>query len=75
MDNNLYYLDYNGISYGSNKERWGNKAYSLKSKNLETNEIKEYKDIENKIKSIMEKYRKIFTGDYGIFIIWEMMNL
>jgi len=58
IDNNLYYLDYNGISYGSNKERWGNKAYSLKSKNLETNEIKEYKDIENKIKSIMEKYRK-----------------
>ena len=57
-DGKLYYLYYEGVSYGKSNERWGNKSYSLKSKDLVTDEITEYKDIESKIKSIMEKYRK-----------------
>ena len=54
----LYYLYYAGISYGKSNERWGNKSYLLKSKDLITDEVTEYKDIENKIKGIMEKYQE-----------------
>ena len=68
----LYYLYYEGISYGKSNERWGNKSYSLKSKDLITNEITEYKDIENKIKSIMEKYQKnAYRGLWDFYYLGE----
>ena len=64
----LYYLYYEGISYGKSNERWGNKSYSLKSKDLITDEITEYKDIESKIKSIMEKYQEnVYRGLWDFY--------
>lgn len=64
----LYYLCYEGISYGKSNERWGNKSYSLKSKDLITDDITEYKDIENKIKNIMEKYQEnVYRGLWDFY--------
>ena len=68
----LYYLYYEGISYGKSNERWGNKSYSLKSKDLITDEITEYKDIESKIKSIMEKYQEnVYRGLWDFYYLGE----
>jgi len=71
-DGKLYYLYYEGISYGKSNERWGNKSYSLKSKDLITDEITEYKDIESKIKGIMEKYQEnVYRGLWDFYYLGE----
>ena len=68
----LYYLYYAGISYGKSNERWGNKSYSLKSKDLITDEITEYKDIESKIKSVMEKYQEnVYRGLWDFYYLGD----
>ena len=68
----LYYLYYAGISYGKSNERWGNKSYLLKRKDLITDEVTEYKDIENKIKGIMEKYQEnVYRGLWDFYYLGD----